>query len=104
MAKKINKQEKALRNSARGACCTVRMTGVCNFQTETVVLAHLNGAGIGAKHDGIFGAFACSNCHAWLDFGYVRTHTKQQRDYEHYRAMHETQQHWFDSGLLVVKC
>ena len=53
--------------SARGQQCQVRIPGCCNHDPETTVLAHLNGAGMGAKHLSIHGAYACSNCHDVID-------------------------------------
>ena len=32
---------KKIRNSARGQDCTLRIPGVCNFNPETTVLAHV---------------------------------------------------------------
>ena len=47
--------------------------GVCNFDPETVVLAHSNaladGKGKGYKTHDHLGAFACYACHSWLDQG-----------------------------------
>lgn len=60
------KQDKYTR-SAKGKECTVRIPNVCNGNPETVVLAHLNGAGMGMKHSNIHGAYACSACHDAID-------------------------------------
>jgi hypothetical protein len=49
--------------------------------------AHLNGAGLALKHDDLFIADACHNCHAWLDGGYVNTHTRAERDAAHNKAI-----------------
>lgn len=61
-----------LRKEAKGRECQVRIPNVCNKNPETVVLAHLNckrlfGVGVGQKVPDIFGAWACSACHAVLD-------------------------------------
>ena len=53
--------------SARGQECQVRIPGVCNGNPETVVLAHLNGGGMGMKRSDIHGAYACSACHDAID-------------------------------------
>ena len=63
-----------LRKEARGRGCTVRIPGVCNFNSETVVLAHIRVAGVsgmGLKAPDLLGAWACSACHDECDF---RTH------------------------------
>ena len=69
-----------LRKSARGRECTVRIYGVCNHDPATTVLAHINGAGMGMKHNDLHGAFSCSSCHAWLDGGYAKTHSAADRE------------------------
>jgi hypothetical protein len=59
-----------LRQFARGQDCQVRIYGVCNYNPETTVLAHirLGGvAGMGQKPPDLAGVFACSACHDVLD-------------------------------------
>ncbi len=61
-----------LRKEARGRECQIRIETVCNRNSETVVLAHLNnkrlfGVGMGQKVPDIFGAHACSACHDVVD-------------------------------------
>lgn len=63
-----------LRKEACGRECQVRLPGICNGNSETVVLAHYRMAGlcgIGMKPDDLFGAWACSRCHDEID---RRTH------------------------------
>lgn len=86
--------------SARGEQCQVRIFGVCNFDTETTVLAHLNGGGVGAKHLDGHGAYACSNCHTWLDGGYVKAANRDARDLFHLQAVIRTQSILVDKGLI----
>ena len=59
-----------IRKSANGQECQVRIPFVCNYDPSTTVLAHLNGGGMGAKKHDIFGAYACSKCHAHIDANY----------------------------------
>jgi hypothetical protein len=64
----------SLRKEAKGRGCMVRLPGICNFNNETVVLAHIRLAGIsgmGMKSPDLIGAWACSACHDELD---GRTH------------------------------
>jgi len=56
-----------LRKLANGKMCQVRVPGVCNADPMTTVLAHLNGGGMGMKHEDIFGAWCCSACHDLID-------------------------------------
>lgn len=58
-----------LRKSANGKDCMVRLPQICNFNPETTVLAHINGAGMGQKMPDFLGAWCCSNCHEVLDGG-----------------------------------
>ncbi|MBG2842906.1 DUF1364 domain-containing protein [Proteus mirabilis] len=63
-----------LRKEARGRECQIRIPGVCNGNSETVVLAHYRMSGIcgtGIKPNDIFGAWAYSACHDESD---RRTH------------------------------
>ena len=95
----MSKQTK-LTKSARGEECQVRLAGICNHDPATVVLAHLNGGGMGMKHLDMHGAYACSACHDALD-------RRAQHDLEldfiklaHYEAMVRTQQIMVRKGLL----
>ncbi|EMJ9776434.1 DUF1364 domain-containing protein [Morganella morganii] len=59
-----------LRKEARGRECQIRIPGVCNGNSETVVLAHYRMPGLcgtGIKSPDIFGAWACSACHDEID-------------------------------------
>ena len=59
-----------LRDHARGKECTVRLPGICNGNPETTVLAHyrVSGiSGIGKKPPDLIGAWACSDCHRYVD-------------------------------------
>jgi len=77
--------------------------GVCNHNPETVVLAHINGAGMGAKAADHEAAYACSECHAWLDGGYVRTgNTRDDRDLAHLFGVIRTQRVLIQLGLIEV--
>jgi hypothetical protein len=97
----VSKQTKYTR-SARGQDCQVRLEGICNFNPETTVLAHLNGGGAGMKHLDIHGAFCCSSCHDAVD---RRTHKDMEPDFLKL-ALHEgvvrTQAINFRAGLIKV--
>lgn len=71
-----------LRKEARGRECQVRIPGICNGNSETVVLAHYRMAGIcgmGMKPPDLFGAWACSCCHDEID----RRTRLTETDYAH---------------------
>jgi hypothetical protein len=90
-----------LRDSARGQDCTLRLTGICNHDPETTVLAHLPSpvSGMGTKSDDWHGVFACSACHAALD-----QHDYDPRDIDRNMlvALQRTQKIWFETGLLTI--
>ena len=72
----------------------VRLPGICNFNSETVVLAHirLQGvSGMGMKSPDLIGAWACSACHDELD---GRTHksglSRDELRLAHYDGMVRT--------------
>lgn len=58
----------AIRQSAKGRDCTLRIPFACNHDAATVVLAHLPGSrGMGLKASDIHGAYACHACHDVID-------------------------------------
>jgi hypothetical protein len=61
----------AITESAKGKPCTARIPGVCAFDSQTTVWAHIRriryGAGAGFKPSDLCGLYACSSCHDVLD-------------------------------------
>ena len=61
----------AIRKSARGEQCSVRIPTICGGDPETVVWAHANGSaagkGIGMKSPDLLGAYCCGPCHDVVD-------------------------------------
>ena len=91
--------------SAKGKPCQVRIPGVCKEAPEhdTTIFAHLNGGGMALKHSSIHGAYACLQCHYWLDGGYV--HDPEHgvnRDLYHLEGVIRTQQIMIDDGVLEL--
>ena len=72
---------KAIRDSANGEYCQVNHIG-CSHDHRTTVWAHSNypehGKGTGLKAHDIFGCYACSFCHMWLD-GPINTAEKKMK-------------------------
>jgi hypothetical protein len=85
-----------LRNSANGQECMIRLPGICNFDNSTTVLAHLNGGGMGMKKSDLFGAFACSSCHAKVD-------SSKEYELDHRQGVERTQKFWLDNGYIEIK-
>ena len=91
-----------LRKSARGRDCQVRIPGMCNFDPTTVVLAHLNGGGMGTKKHDLFGAFCCSSCHDAID-GRTRTdYSHDEMELMHRQGGERTLAIWLAEGLINV--
>ena len=61
-------KSKKIRNSARGEDCQVRIPGICNFNPETTIPAHIgHGGGTGMKAADLEIAYCCSDCHDLID-------------------------------------
>jgi hypothetical protein len=92
-----------LRKSAKLQDCFVRIPSICNFNPETVVLAHVGSKGQSLKKSDIHAAFACSACHDELD---GRTHnsafSKNALKLMHYEGVERTQDIWINNGMLIV--
>jgi hypothetical protein len=94
----------SLRKEAKGRGCMVRIPGVCNFNSETVVLAHIRVAGVsgmGLKSPDLLGAWACSACHAEVD---GQTHksgmTRDELRLAHFEGMARTIAQLEKEGLI----
>ncbi len=94
-------KSKKLRNSARGQNCTMNVANVCSYNSETVVLAHVNvdGGSIGGKSDDRSACFACYECHTWLD--QLKGSTEDVLFYTR-RAMVRTMIIWIDMGVVKI--
>lgn len=93
-----------IRQSARGEYCQVRIPAHCNGNTETTVLAHLNGGGMGMKHQDIFAAYCCSACHDLYD-GRTKSanYSRDQINMMFYQGVIRTQAKLIEKGLLIIK-
>lgn len=91
---------KALRNSAKGRNCSLRLDG-CLYSPETVVLAHLpcGHKGVGMKSPDQMAVFACQHCHSILD----GAHRNEIPSSDLLRALAETQMYWIEQGLMTIK-
>ena len=98
----MSKQTK-LTKSARGQKCQIRINNVCNFDPETTVLAHLNGGGMGMKHEDFLGAYACSDCHDAIDHRSKHKFSNEFLKIAHYEGMVRTQKIMHSLGLLIIK-
>ena len=93
-----------LRNEAKGRGCMVRLEGICNHNSETVVLAHIRlvgVSGIGMKSPDLLGAWCCSSCHDEVD-GRTRKSgmTRDELRLAHYDGMARTIVQLEKEGLI----
>ena len=93
-----------LRKEAKGRGCMVRIFGICNHNSVTVVLAHIRIAGVsgmGMKSPDLIGAWACSACHDELD-GRTRKSglTRDELRLAHYDGMARTIMQLHKEGLI----
>lgn len=91
----------ALRKSARGEMCSLRLS-CCNYDPETTVLAHLRffgWAGVAEKPDDLLAVLACSACHDALD----RRGEGEWGFEDILRALGETLLRHRNAGRIVVK-
>ena len=94
----------SLRKEAKGRGCMVRIFGICNHNSETVVLAHIRIAGVsgmGMKSPDLIGAWACSACHDELD-GRTRKSglSRDELRLAHYDGMARTIMQLHKEGLI----
>lgn len=92
----------AIRQSARGEACALRLD-CCNGDPETTVWAHLQffaWSGMAMKSNDLLGVYACSACHDSLD---GRTTTDHWGFDDVLRAFGESITRLQDKGILTVR-
>lgn len=93
------------REAAEGQPCTLNILGVCTYDTEAVVLAHLPGEykGTGSKVCDLNGVDACDACHAVID---GRAHwpplEKEYQEFYFRRALHRTLLNRVWQGVVTI--
>jgi hypothetical protein len=96
MRRKSRKRSTPAQAAARGQKCLLNVSGVCNYNSETVVLVHfrwLGDCGCGIKPTDEQGCPACSACNAWTDSPTPR----QARD----RLQYESDRNFYAARALV---
>jgi len=95
-----------IRKSARGQECQVRLEEICCDNTETTVLAHVNGAGVARKSLDIFGAYACCSCHREIDrlpnLSHVVCFDDAIKIIKFYEGVFRTQKLMLDNKLIKI--
>jgi len=96
-----------IRKSAKMKQCLARIPNCCNYRDETTCHGHLNGAGVGIKHNDILGARVCSSCHAVIDAlpksNMVADLEQARKLLYFYEAIYRTQMELVDEGLIIIK-
>jgi hypothetical protein len=92
-----------LRKFANGQACQVRIPGVCRYDTETTVLAHVRQAGItgGAqKAADLLGSWCCYPCHMAID-GHLETqYERDELRLMHLQGVMRTQEKLIQQGII----
>ena len=98
-------RSKALRQSAMGRECTLRLPGHCNADPSTSVLAHLpfGDRGVGLKGSDQHAVIACSGCHDALDRRVPLRVPFSELLESVIRAHAETHAIWIANGLVTYK-
>ena len=92
----------AIRKSARGQPCTLRVPGVCTGDPETTVACHVQAPGMGVmggKASDLHVIHACASCHAVLDHRDRWAEAEIGWD-DVLRALIETQSRLMREGLI----
>ena len=95
-------RQNKITRSARGRECTVRIPGVCNWNPETTVGAHVNGGGAGMKSLDIHMAYCCSSCHDAVDRRTKSAYTRVQLDMMLLEGVMRTQKIMVEEGLIEI--
>lgn len=91
-------RSKKIMNSAKGEDCALRLPGVCNFNSETTVAAHIGRVrGMGHKCSDICIVYACSDCHREID-----SHGRAEYADDVNRAWEETLNKLINKRLVVI--
>lgn len=82
---------------AQGEPCLLRVPGVCNGNSDTVVAAHSNsakhGKGKAMKAHDFYSVFSCAACHFWLDVGAA---TREEKEAAFAAAFERQRKAWAD--------
>ncbi|EGR2446727.1 nuclease domain-containing protein [Vibrio cholerae] len=90
-------RSKKIMQSARGKQCTLHLVGICNFNPETTVAAHVGvRRGMGIKCGDNMVVYACSACHAEIDSSGRESYAADKL-----RAVEETQEILVEEGLFT---
>ena len=99
-------QSNHLRKSANGEACCLNISGGCNYDDSTTVLAHLpsDTGGMGLKSVDICAVYACSACHDIIDSRRAWPGCEEEaRSWYLLRGLVRTWERYLAKGLVTVK-
>lgn len=101
LQKSIRHESKVIRESARGKDCQVRLAGICNHNSSTVILAHIRlNTGIGKKASDLLASYCCASCHDEVDRRTRKIASLDMVKVAFYEGVFRTQQMMLDDGLV----
>ena len=101
---KKQKTPRKIMEAARGERCTLQIAGVCNYNPDTTVCAHLpDSSGGSSRLTGPLSvAFACSECHDAIDRRRKLELADSDREFYLRRGLQRTLNRLIDLGLVKV--
>lgn len=97
-------RSKKILQSAKGQECQVRLPGICNFNSETTIPAHVgSGGGMGSKVSDIHIAYCCSSCHDELDGRTLKMQNREQVELFAWHGVQRTQELLCCMELITTK-
>ena len=94
-----------LRDLAEGQMCTLQIPGVCSYNTETTILAHLpdESKGGARKSDDFSSCFADDQCHSLIDGRITGVeYTRDDLEWFMRRAMVRTWRIAIEAGVIKL--
>ena len=102
--RQVEYRSRAYLDGARGETCKLRFVGVCNHNRETVVACHIHDTNFGMArkaHD--FSIIdGCSDCHMFLDHGWVGKISAEDRLRHIVRGLQETLLNRIERGIVPM--
>ena len=97
-------KSKPIRDAAKDQKCSIAILGVCNYDSSTSVMAHINSPIKGYKSSDLGGCLiSCSACHDAIDRRVINEEFEKERDWYILRGVQITLDRLYDLGIVSVK-